>query len=506
MEKRWIWPFELEEQIGEGGMGQVFRARYVKNDRRVAVKLLPDRLASNATVAARFSREMEVLKDLRHPNIVHCFGGTTEGKQWFYAMELVEGGTLDDVLERQKKLRWEQVIRYGIQIAKALGCAHERGVIHRDLKPGNLLLTKAGVLKLADFGLAMLMEGDRITAAGKTMGTFLYMSPEQIRGKPPLSGQSDLYSLGCVLYELLAGQPPFVGENPGEILTQHLQTPAPRVLKAVFDVPLALDQLIAELLEKDPKNRPATAEDVAQRLSQIDTVVVVDRKPKEVERSIAPTVVTADPAVAASGKMPLSRASQAIPRQFDPINRWLLAGVIWMALLTGYGWGSSVGGSRMAGVEATWRSALQDVNPAIRIKAAEMLGTLPGSPTSVDALLTTMEDPDALVRSAAASSLGHLGGDAKGQTALLAKQARTDESPLVRSAAGNAVKELNAARPHSNWSTWLMVLCGLGLIGYGGWKQWQYLAEQRGTILSRAVLARPVEKQTTPAMGRSRIA
>src|SRR6516225_2673066 len=123
MEKRWIWPFELEEQIGSGAMGLVYRARFVKNDRRVALKLLPQEVASNKTLASRFQREMEILKDLKHPHIVHCFGGTCEGHQWFYAMELIEGGTLGGLLHEQGKLPWRQAIQFALQVCAALDYA-----------------------------------------------------------------------------------------------------------------------------------------------------------------------------------------------------------------------------------------------------------------------------------------------------------------------------------------------------------------------------------------------
>src|SRR5689334_6205601 len=175
MEKRWIWPFELEEQIGSGAMGVVFRARFVKNDRRVALKLLPPEVAVNKTLAARFQREMEILKDLRHPHVVHCFGGTCEGDQWYYAMELVESGTLASLLREQGRMPWRQVVDLGMQVCAGLAHAHQRGVIHRDLKPGNLLLTRAGRVKLGDFGLALVSSEAKLTAAGKTMGSLHYM-------------------------------------------------------------------------------------------------------------------------------------------------------------------------------------------------------------------------------------------------------------------------------------------------------------------------------------------
>src|SRR5258708_19589415 len=178
MEKRWIWPFELEEQIGSGAMGVVFRARFVKNDRRVALKLLPKEVAANPTLAARFQREMEILKDLKHPHIVNSFGGTCEGDQWFYAMELIDGGTLGTLLMEQGKLPWRQAVEFAVQVCAGLDYAHTRGIIHRDLKPGNLLLTRAGKVKLGDFGLALFAAETRLTAAANTMGPLHSMPPD----------------------------------------------------------------------------------------------------------------------------------------------------------------------------------------------------------------------------------------------------------------------------------------------------------------------------------------
>src|SRR5258708_23407601 len=275
MEKRWIWPFELEEQIGSGAMGLVYRARFVKNDRRVAMKLLPQEVAANTTLAARFQREMEILKDLKHPHIVHCFGGTCEGDQWFYAMELIEGGTLGALLHEQGRLPWRQVVEFGQQVCAALDYAHDRGVIHRDLKPGNLLLSKTGRIKLADFGLALVSAETRLTSTGKTMGSLHYMAPEQIQGKPTLSNRSDLYAFGCVLFELLTGRTPFVGEAMAEVLQQHIRQAPPKVSSFAVNCPVELEDLIAQLLEKNPDQRPQSAQPVGVRLRAIDEDVTV---------------------------------------------------------------------------------------------------------------------------------------------------------------------------------------------------------------------------------------
>ena len=226
---RWIWPFELIEQIGEGGMGVVYRARYVVNNREVALKMLPGDVTDKVALA-RFERELEVLKNLKHPNIVRCFGGVSEDKQRFYAMELVEGGSLEDELQRRGRLTMERVVAYGLQMCAGLECSHKSGVVHRDIKPSNFLIGNDKQLKLSDFGLASVSASRRITAAGKTAGTLLYMAPEQIRGGD-LSPQTDLYALGCVFYELLTGKPPFVGESPAQTMHMHCRSEIPRVSK-----------------------------------------------------------------------------------------------------------------------------------------------------------------------------------------------------------------------------------------------------------------------------------
>jgi eukaryotic-like serine/threonine-protein kinase len=258
---KWIWPFELLEKIGEGGMGVVYRARYVNNDKEVALKLLADTV-TDPIILGRFDRELEILRKLRHPNIVYCFGGATEGKYRYYAMEIVDGGSLDGLISRRGSLPWELVVKYARQMCSALDCAHSHGVTHRDVKPGNFLIASNGQLKLSDFGLATFVSAQNLTASGKTMGTFRYMSPEQIRGKD-VGPQSDLYSLGCVMFEMLTGQPVFDGKSPAEILDLHLNHPPARASSIALDCPALLDKLISRLLEKDPAKRPESASGVA---------------------------------------------------------------------------------------------------------------------------------------------------------------------------------------------------------------------------------------------------
>lgn len=273
MAERQLGPFLLGPKIGGGGMGVVYRATYSKTGQVVALKLLPSELSKKPKLVARFERELKILKKLKHPNIVPCYGGGKLGEQQFMAMELVEGGSLADLLRKRGRFSWEEVIRFGEQICGALEHAHEHGIIHRDLKPSNLLLTRDGKIKLADFGIARDSEATALTAAGRTVGTFAYMAPEQIRGEPPVSQKTDLYALGCVLYELLAGTPPFAGETAGELVFQHIEKKPVRVSTIALDCPVWLDSLLQQLLEKDPEMRPRDASSVLRALAEVEAKV-----------------------------------------------------------------------------------------------------------------------------------------------------------------------------------------------------------------------------------------
>jgi serine/threonine-protein kinase len=255
MAKRMIGPFQLERQLGTGGMGVVYRATYVKTGQAVAVKVLTPALSTNPTLKKRFEREMAILKKLRHKNIVRYYGGGIQGTQHYYAMELMNGGTLEELIEKRKQLSWERVIENGVQIADALEYSHRHAIIHRDLKPANLFLTADGTLKLGDFGIARDTEATALTAAGRTVGTYAYMAPEQISGKPPVSHKTDLYALGCVLFEMLTGRTPFQANSAAEMLYQHLEQQPPRVRASSMDCPVWLEAVIEQLLAKDPEER-----------------------------------------------------------------------------------------------------------------------------------------------------------------------------------------------------------------------------------------------------------
>ena len=252
---RRMGPFVLEQKLGEGGMGIVYLATYVETGKKVALKILPPSLGGNPQLVARFEREMAILKRLKHPNVVQYFGGGRSGGQQYYAMEYVPGGGLDVVLKAKATLPWQEALDLLKQVAAALEHAHAHGIVHRDLKPANLFLAKDGRLKLGDFGIARDTEATALTVAGKTVGTYAYMAPEQIAGKAPVSRHTDLYALGCVAFELLSGRPPFVSATPAEMLFNHLNEDPPLVRELVLDCPIWLEQVIDKLLHKDPEER-----------------------------------------------------------------------------------------------------------------------------------------------------------------------------------------------------------------------------------------------------------
>jgi serine/threonine protein kinase len=243
-------------------MAVVYRAQQETLDRIVAVKVLSENLAASPEFMERFRREARTAANLRHPNVitVHDFGQDERGVP-FLVLEYIEGPTLADLMDTG--LDDERIPGLLDQIAAGLDYAHARGVIHRDIKPGNVLITDDGRAVLADFGLAWLLEGAHLTLTGGVIGTPEYMSPEQAGGEP-IDHRSDVYSLGVVLYEMLVGERPFVAETPIGVLLKHLQDPAPSVLEARPDLPPAVGEVLARALVKTPSERFDSAGELAR--------------------------------------------------------------------------------------------------------------------------------------------------------------------------------------------------------------------------------------------------
>src|SRR5437870_4033208 len=261
--------YRIERELGRGGMATVFLAHDLKHDRPVALKVLRPELAQ-VLGPDRFLREIRLCARLQHPHIVVVHdSGDADGQLWF-TMPYVEGETLRTRLEREKQLPVADALRITRQVADALHYAHQHGVIHRDIKPENILLSGHHAL-VADFGIARALPAEsdeRLTESGISLGTPQYMSPEQAMAQRDVDPRTDVYSLGCVLYEMLTGEPPYTGPTAQAVLAKRLMEPVPH-LRTGREVPLALERAVTRALARSPADRFPTAAEFAGAL-QVD--------------------------------------------------------------------------------------------------------------------------------------------------------------------------------------------------------------------------------------------
>jgi serine/threonine protein kinase len=261
--------YELHRRLGRGGMAEVYLARDQMLDRAVAVKVLFPALATDPGFVERFRREAQSAAGLNHPNIVSVYDWGEANGTYFIVMEYVEGESLAELIAHEGRLHADRAAEIAADIASALGFAHRTGgVIHRDVKPGNVLITREGEVKVADFGIARAISDSsdqNLTKTGSVMGTATYFSPEQARGAN-VDPRSDVYSLGCVLYEMIIGRPPFSGENAVAIAYKHVQEApvAPRRIDPA--IPETLEAIILKCLAKNPANRYPSAQDMRSDL------------------------------------------------------------------------------------------------------------------------------------------------------------------------------------------------------------------------------------------------
>ena len=259
--------YELHRQIAKGGMADVFLARDLLLDRPVAVKVLFDQFSQDPNFVERFRREAQRAANLNHPNIVSVYDWGEEKGTYFIVMEYVEGRSLAEIIQSEGSLSPDKVAEVASEVAAALSFAHRNGIVHRDVKPGNVLVAPNGHIKVADFGIARALTNiqNDLTQAGTVMGTATYISPEQAQGKE-VDPRSDLYSLGVMIYEMLLGRPPFVGETPVAVAYQHVQDSPPSLRLAGAPIAESLEAVTMKLLAKNPVNRYPTAEDLRSDL------------------------------------------------------------------------------------------------------------------------------------------------------------------------------------------------------------------------------------------------
>lgn len=259
--------YKLLERRGQGGMGVVYRALQKSMKREVALKILAPRFAQNARFLQRFVREAKLAATLNHPNIVGAIDVGESNEFHYYVMEYVDGWSVAEILREDGAFEEAEALDIVVQVAKALQHASEHQIVHRDVKPENILVTPDGVAKLADLGLSKRMTADcSITTEGKTLGTPFYVSPELARGARDVDIRSDIYSLGATLYHMLVGEPPFAGDNPATVMARHIAEEPVPVKRRRRDVSLATSRLVEKMMAKDPAKRYQSAEELIRDL------------------------------------------------------------------------------------------------------------------------------------------------------------------------------------------------------------------------------------------------
>ena len=262
--------YEIIQLLGEGGMSYVYKAIDKQLQRTVAIKTLKPNYVEQEKFVERFKREAQTAANLNHPNIVQIFDWGI-GDEPFFVMEYIEGNTLTSIIANKRTISLNDILFIGAQVSSGLQAAHSKGLVHRDIKPGNIMITPEGKVKVTDFGIVSLQnEESDITKTGSILGTASYISPEQAQGKP-VSKESDLYSLGTVLYELISGRPPFEGDTPIATATKHITDKPEKLSTYRANIPKGIENAVLKLLHKYPKDRFKNAEDLRAVLLQQKT-------------------------------------------------------------------------------------------------------------------------------------------------------------------------------------------------------------------------------------------
>ncbi|MCA1822885.1 MAG: Stk1 family PASTA domain-containing Ser/Thr kinase [Frankia sp.] len=286
--------YALAQTLGVGGMAEVRCGRDDRLGRDVAIKVLRKDLAGDPTFLARFRREAQSAAALNHPNIVSVYDTGDDDGVPYIVMEYVEGRTLRDVLQAEGRLQPRRALEIAADICAALDYSHQAGIVHRDIKPANVMLTPAGEIKVMDFGIARAVTSSTMTQTAAVIGTAQYLSPEQARGEH-VDARSDIYSTGCLLYELVTGRPPFTGESPVAVAYQHVREDAPRPSSIQPDLSPAVDAVILKAMAKNPANRYQTAGDMRDdllRAAEGRAVAATPVLPAETTTLLTPAATT----------------------------------------------------------------------------------------------------------------------------------------------------------------------------------------------------------------------
>ncbi len=253
-----VGPYTIISLLGEGGMGRVYEAAGPDGG-QVALKLIRSSLASDETFLRRFQREAKAAATVDHSHVVSVLDLGVEGERHYMALELVRGGNLQDRIDSDGALSLETTVRVGLEVSSALDALHGAGLVHRDVKPANIMIDEDGCSRLTDFGLAKQRDASLLTKLGQTVGSMDYMAPEQIRGEAEVTGAADVYSLGCVMYECITGKTPFAEREGMRILWAHLQEEPEDLSQKRPDAPSSLGWAVNQALKKEPVQRPPTA-------------------------------------------------------------------------------------------------------------------------------------------------------------------------------------------------------------------------------------------------------
>ena len=315
--------YEVEQLLGQGGMARVFRGKDRVLNRTVAVKVLSPQFASDDQFVARFRREAQAAAALNHPNIVSVYDTGDQGDVHYIVMEYVEGRTLRDVIRQEGPILPERASEIGQAVARALSSAHEAGLVHRDIKPGNIMLTREGEVKVMDFGIARTSTGDTLTQTAAVLGTASYLSPEQAQGTT-VDARSDIYSLGCVLYEMLTGRAPFTGDSPVAIAYKHVREDPVPPGRLNPDVPSSLDAVVMKAMAKNPDNRYQTADELRQDLERASAGLP----------TVATPLLLADPTEVVTHQPEGTAVMTGVPPDQEPERkrRWWIAVLVILLL------------------------------------------------------------------------------------------------------------------------------------------------------------------------------